>query len=217
MGELSLTEIGQSRGRSVSGRNPSQRTARIASKVRYLKASRSLEYRSKRGFASLVNQTTLSYLAETLEDTSLLARTVANHLSPGDVVLLEGDLGTGKTAFVKAVARSLGFEGPVTSPTFTFANHYPAKHFDILHIDVYRVADIEEFRDLGLEEFMDDACTLVEWGNLVSAEFADALAVSIAFAEMTGDGRRFTLSGRGPRSKALLSEIRRGHLRVVQS
>lgn len=99
--------------------------------------------------------------AETFE----LGRKLAQRLKPGDVLSLEGDLGTGKTALTKGIAAGLGIAGPVTSPTFTLVNTYEGKTV-LHHFDVYRVDDPEELYTIGWEEYFDDdAITVVEWGD----------------------------------------------------
>lgn len=102
---------------------------------------------------------------------------VAARLRPGDVVLLKGDLAAGKTTFVKAVAGALGSAEVVTSPTFALAQFYRTPETRILHIDTYRIADLAEYRDLALEEYAEDAITLVEWGEKIAGEFPCRLEI----------------------------------------
>ncbi len=100
--------------------------------------------------------------AETREAGARLAAT----LGPGDTVLLEGSLGSGKTVFVRGAALSLGVDPrEVRSPTFTLVNIYPG-HFPVYHIDLYRIEKPEELEELGLEEFLgSDGVALVEWAE----------------------------------------------------
>ncbi len=113
------------------------------------------------------------------EGTAAVAALLAPHLRIGDVVLLKGGLATGKTTFVKAVASALGSRTPVTSPTFTLAHFYPFDQGKILHVDAYRLSSIHEYRDLGLEEYIDEVITLIEWGDQVADEFPDHLMVDL--------------------------------------
>ena len=89
-------------------------------------------------------------------------------LEPNDVVVLVGDLGTGKTVIAQGIAAGLGVEGPVVSPTFTIAQEYEGR-LRLNHLDVYRLDRVQEAIDLGLDEMFADAVTLIEWGDGVRA------------------------------------------------
>jgi tRNA threonylcarbamoyladenosine biosynthesis protein TsaE len=97
--------------------------------------------------------------------TRALAASLAGQLQPGDVVLLNGDLGAGKTTFVQGLAQALGVEGPVQSPTFTIAAQYPTQLGTLNHLDLYRLVDPAELEDVGYEAFIDpvDGITVIEW------------------------------------------------------
>jgi tRNA threonylcarbamoyladenosine biosynthesis protein TsaE len=131
------------------------------------------------GRASLGTMPSCEVVSTGPADTADLAGRVASELRPGDVVLLTGGLAAGKTTFVTAVAAALGYDGPVTSPTFTLANFYPAPALTVLHVDTYRLGSAGDFIDLGLADFMDDAATLIEWGDLVSGEFECVLRLEL--------------------------------------
>lgn len=104
-----------------------------------------------------------------VDDTRRLAAALAEQAQAGDVVLLSGDLGAGKTAFVQGFAAAMGVDEPVTSPTFTLANEYHGR-LDVHHLDAYRLEDLGEVIDLGLFELLDDgSVVLIEWGDAVSA------------------------------------------------
>lgn len=157
----------------------------------------------------------LRYAAATLEDTRALADLLAPLLGRGDVLLLDGPLGSGKTAFVQALASALRYRGPVTSPTFTIANFYASDSLTLLHIDAYRLDSIAEFRDLGLTDYAGDCCTVIEWGEKVTEEFTTYLEVQVTFGDDSEEAREFVLSGAGPRWAPVLQTMRRGHLRLV--
>jgi tRNA threonylcarbamoyladenosine biosynthesis protein TsaE len=106
-----------------------------------------------------------------VDDTYEIAEHLARQLRTGDVVLLKGGLASGKTTFVKAIARALASPDLVTSPTFTLAQFYSAGSGTILHIDAYRLSGIHEYRDLGLADYVDESITLVEWGESVMEDF----------------------------------------------
>lgn len=131
-----------------------------------------------------------------VDGTRALGAAVAAVVDTGDVVLLVGDLGAGKTAFVQGFAAALGVTAPVTSPTFTLANRYEGRMV-VNHLDVYRFDCPEEVSDLDLPEILDDGVTLVEWGDTISAALgSEHLSVTIRFGEGDAD-RRIELQGRG--------------------
>lgn len=109
------------------------------------------------------------YMIKTLspEETAGLGEKLAPFLNAGDLICLNGDLGAGKTRFVQGLARGLGVDGPVTSPTFTLINEYQGK-LPLYHMDVYRLGDPLEMEDLGYEEyFYGDGVTVMEWAGRV--------------------------------------------------
>ncbi|MFA5883538.1 MAG: tRNA (adenosine(37)-N6)-threonylcarbamoyltransferase complex ATPase subunit type 1 TsaE [Acidimicrobiia bacterium] len=136
--------------------------------------------------------------AHSPDETDALARRVADVLEGGDVVLLAGDLGAGKTAFARGLGGGLGVLEPVVSPTFTLAREYRGR-LRMLHVDVYRLDRVQELLDLGLDDLGgDDAVTVVEWGDVVSHEFVpDRLEVALEFVADEPDARRITVSPRG--------------------
>jgi len=140
---------------------------------------------------------------------SAATRAVAARLAPalrsGDVVLLEGDLGTGKTTFTQALAAALGVERAVTSPTFTLMNIHPTKAgFDLVHVDAYRMERLSEVVELALPELLDDgAVVVVEWGERAAPALPGDRMV-IRFEYGPGEGsRRLTIEAVGARWEAL--------------
>ena len=111
------------------------------------------------------NNGVIKYFSHGLEDTACLAQKVAERLNGGEVILLNGQLGAGKTAFTKCLAKSLGVKDTVTSPTFAFMKEYSGR-LPLYHFDLYRVADEDELYELGLNEYlyMDGVC-VVEWNK----------------------------------------------------
>ena len=103
--------------------------------------------------------------------TQALAGRLAPVLRPGDLVLLQGDLGAGKTTFTQGLARALGVDEAVTSPTFVLMNIYRTSvGFDLVHVDVYRLDRLSEVVDLALPEMLEDgSVVLIEWGERAAA------------------------------------------------
>ena len=119
--------------------------------------------------------------------TRRLGAALADLVVDGDLVVLTGDLGAGKTVFTQGVAAALGVDAPVTSPTFTLANRYEGR-LVVNHIDVYRFESIDEALDLDLPELLESGVTLVEWGDTISSVLPpDRLEVRIEFGEGDDD------------------------------
>ena len=114
-----------------------------------------------------------SIIVNNLKETKMLAKKFAKLLSGGSIVLLNGDLGAGKTTFTKWVLKYLGVKGDVTSPTFTLMREYHTKKFDIYHFDMYRLSSGEEAIEFGLEEYIysDSGRNIVfiEWSENISS------------------------------------------------
>ncbi|AEV70290.1 ATPase, YjeE family [Acetivibrio clariflavus DSM 19732] len=101
------------------------------------------------------------------DETVQVGKALGSILEKGDVVLLSGDLGTGKTALTKGIASALGVEDYITSPTFTIVNEYSAE-VPLYHFDVYRIADPDEMYDIGFEEYLyGDGVVVIEWAELI--------------------------------------------------
>src|SRR6478736_5658608 len=123
------------------------------------------------------------------EETATIGRELAATLSAGDVLLLYGDLGAGKTAFVRGLAEGLGVSGEeVSSPTFTLIQEYRGGRLTLFHVDLYRIEDPREFDELGLDEIAVDGVLAIEWAEkLPSPPRRGATVVRIAHGD---DDRR---------------------------
>src|SRR4029079_19229209 len=109
-------------------------------------------------------------------ETAAAGRDLASHLSAGSVVLLFGDLGAGKTAFVRGLAEGLGVSaGDVSSPTFTIMQEYRGGRLPLYHVDLYRLNDPREIDDLGLEELAADGVLAIEWADRLTRPIAGAI------------------------------------------
>jgi tRNA threonylcarbamoyladenosine biosynthesis protein TsaE len=140
-------------------------------------------------------------LSRSAEETVSAGKAFAGTLRPGDVVALTGTLGSGKTRFVAGVCAGLGVSVPVSSPTFTIINEYPAPFGVVAHIDMYRISTLGEVAELGIEEYFNDGCIcLVEWAEVVSGVLPP-LRYQVSFAHGDAENER-AIRIRGPREQA---------------
>jgi tRNA threonylcarbamoyladenosine biosynthesis protein TsaE len=143
----------------------------------------------------------LEILSHSQAATQAVAAAIAKTLLPGDVLLLDGDLGAGKTTFTQGLARAMGVGEVVTSPTFSLVRSYPtAFGVELIHVDVYRLDTLSEIVALGLPEMLEDgAVAVIEWGErALPALGPDHLGLRFALTDKDGE-RRMTLSPVGPR------------------
>jgi tRNA threonylcarbamoyladenosine biosynthesis protein TsaE len=133
--------------------------------------------------------------ADTLDDTADIARVLAGFLRTGDIVVLAGEMGSGKTAFTKAAAAALGVTEPVTSPTF---NTYSGDGVKVHHVDLYRLSRTDEIEDLAIDELARSGVVLVEWGDVGDDVIGDHLELRLAVGESESE-RDFALRPVGRR------------------
>jgi tRNA threonylcarbamoyladenosine biosynthesis protein TsaE len=147
-----------------------------------------------------MNEVNITLRTVTAEDTREVGEALSALLRARDAVLLTGELGAGKTTFVQGVARGLGIEEQVSSPTFTLIKEYSGI-LDVAHVDVYRLDRIQEVVDLGLDELGDGQdVLLVEWGDAIEDLLpSDRLRVQLDPEDPTGAGeaRSIAVSGAG--------------------
>jgi tRNA threonylcarbamoyladenosine biosynthesis protein TsaE len=130
-------------------------------------------------------------------ETADVGRALASRLSPGDVVLLFGDLGAGKTAFVRGLAEGLDIAADeVSSPTFTLVQEYRGGRLPLFHVDLYRLNDPREIDDLGLDELTADGVLAIEWAEKLPRPTPGAIVVRIAHGD--ADSRIVTLTTPAP-------------------
>ena len=140
----------------------------------------------------------LELRARTAEETREVGEAMSASLRARDAVVLTGELGAGKTTFVQGVARGLGIEDQVSSPTFTLVKEYRGI-LDIAHVDVYRLERVQDVVDLGLDELGDgEGVLLVEWGDAVEDLLPDdRLRVELTTEDLLSDVRRLRVSALG--------------------
>ena len=150
----------------------------------------------------------MTYLADSPDATHLLAESLAPRLAPGDVLLLEGGLGAGKTHFARGLIFAL-LDDPeeVPSPTYTLVQSYPGRTGEIWHADLYRITDISEIEELGLSEAFEGAVCLVEWPDRLG-DLWPADALLLTFEETGSDAaRRIGFSWSDPRWADKLKDL----------
>jgi tRNA threonylcarbamoyladenosine biosynthesis protein TsaE len=149
-----------------------------------------------------VNTEPAVFRTASADETRALAAAFGRVAAVGDVLLLEGPLGAGKTVFVQGLAAGLGVAAAVRSPTFVLVTEY-AGRVPLVHVDLYRIEHARGLDGLGLEEREDDAVLAVEWGERLLDRIADG--VHARFEEEAGGGRRIALTALGERGRAWLS------------
>ena len=109
----------------------------------------------------------LKIVSSNLNDTLSFGKKLASKLSNGDVVVLSGELGSGKTKLTEGILSYFNLENEISSPTFTIVNEYIKNDINIYHFDVYRLEDSSEFYDIGGDEYFDKGICIVEWGEII--------------------------------------------------
>lgn len=131
----------------------------------------------------------LKLITESAEETSKIGEQLGRLVNKGNIICLSGDLGAGKTAFTKGIAKGMGVEDYVTSPTYTIINEYEGR-LPLYHFDVYRLNDVEEMYELGYEEyFFGDGVVVLEWADIVR-EIVPKERLWITILNTKGDNSR---------------------------
>lgn len=151
----------------------------------------------------------ISLATKSPDDTQAMGAAFSALLQSGDVVLLTGDMGAGKTTFVKGLGAGFGVAEPITSPTFVLLHTY-AGRLPMHHADLYRLEQIEEVLDLGIMELIDDGgVALIEWADRGLPAFpADVLNMQFSYDDDDENMRRFELRGNGKRWATRMDEVR---------
>lgn len=110
---------------------------------------------------------TFKIISKNPSQTIDLAEKIAAKLKKGDIIVLSGELGAGKTKFTEGILTYFGLRNEISSPTFTIVNEYNASKFDIYHFDLYRLADLDEFYAIGGDEYFSKGICIIEWGELI--------------------------------------------------
>ncbi|MBR3132774.1 MAG: tRNA (adenosine(37)-N6)-threonylcarbamoyltransferase complex ATPase subunit type 1 TsaE [Clostridia bacterium] len=126
------------------------------------------------------------FISNSENDTKLIAREFAKKLKNGDVVVLTGDLGSGKTKFTEGFLSYFGLENEISSPTFTIVNEYKKDDISIFHFDVYRLDNEDEFYAIGGEEYFEKGICLIEWGEMIEGALPNKY-IQISFSRNLDD------------------------------
>ena len=140
--------------------------------------------------------------------TASLGKAFASFLKKKDVVLLEGDLGGGKTTFIKGVLKGLGYRGRVLSPSFTLLRQYNAKDTLVHHVDLYRLEEADLF-SFGLEDYLSvaEGFTLIEWGERLERFIPQYIKIKFLFKGQTKRNIYFSLKGYAAKRDKFLKEV----------
>lgn len=131
------------------------------------------------------------------QETENFGQELSLKLKGGDILLLSGELGAGKTTFIKGIARGLGITSEITSPTFTLMNVYPTStNKNLVHIDTYRLNDEQELIDIGVEDYLGKPNTIcvIEWPEKISGLLKNKKTTSILLEHLENNKRRITIS-----------------------
>ena len=136
----------------------------------------------------------MTFLTNSPRETEVVGEALAKNLQPGAVIAYRGDLGAGKTAFTRGLARGLGYVEPVTSHTYTIVNEYLGGRLPLFHFDMYRLASSDDLWDIGWEDYLDrGGICAVEWSENVADALEDPVLITIE--KLGEDARRITLEG----------------------
>lgn len=144
-------------------------------------------------------------------ETQAVAAALADELAVGDLIVLAGDLGAGKTCFTQGLGVGLGITQRMTSPTFTLINRYDEGRIELNHLDVYRLDDIAETLDLDLPELLEVGLTVIEWGEEITEVLpVDHLTIRLRYPDVTAagdDDRIIEIEAGGPTWEARLTKL----------
>lgn len=134
------------------------------------------------------------FISNNEKETKQFAKNFASKLNRNDVIVLSGELGSGKTKFVEGFLSYFGLENEISSPTFTIVNEYQNDNITIYHFDVYRLSDSSEFYEIGGDEYFDKGICLIEWGELIKDALPkNYIHVTISKDENNTDKRRISI------------------------
>ena len=136
----------------------------------------------------------MEFITNSPQETEAVGTRLAEQLKPGTVIAYRGDLGAGKTAFTRGLARGLGIQDPVTSPTYTIVNEYLGGRLPLFHFDMYRLHSADDLFDIGWDDYLErGGVCAVEWSENVEDALEDPITVTIE--KLGEDSREITVTG----------------------
>lgn len=150
------------------------------------------------------------FVSKSENDTIEFANHMAEFLKNGDIIVLSGDLGSGKTKFTQGILKHFGLEKEISSPTFTIVNEYHKDDINIYHFDVYRLSDSDEFYAIGGDEYLNNGICIIEWGEIIE-DILPKDYIKISFTRDTSanfeDYRFLELKAFGPNSEKIINNL----------
>ena len=138
----------------------------------------------------------MEFITNSPEETERVGAALGKILRPGTILAYRGDLGAGKTAFTRGLARGLGYAEPVTSPTYTIVNEYLGGRLPLFHFDMYRLGSSDDLWDIGWEDYLErGGICAVEWSENVPEAVADAITVNILKDDADDNVRHIEIKG----------------------
>ncbi|MBE5806256.1 MAG: tRNA (adenosine(37)-N6)-threonylcarbamoyltransferase complex ATPase subunit type 1 TsaE [Clostridiales bacterium] len=149
-----------------------------------------------------------NFISKNENETINLAKNIAKFLKHGNIIILSGDLGSGKTKFTQGILEYFNLENEISSPTFTIVNEYNAENTNIYHFDVYRLSDSDEFFAIGGEEYLTNGICIIEWGEIIEDILPNDY-IKIIFSKDTQNDnyRHLQITATGESSKNIINSI----------
>ena len=149
-----------------------------------------------------------NFVSKSENNTIEFAYNLAKYLGKGNIIVLSGDLGSGKTKFTQGILKYFGLENEISSPTFTIVNEYHTNKTNLYHFDVYRLSDSDEFYAIGGEEYFNNGICIIEWGEIIEDILPDDY-IKISFSKDNNNEnyRNLKIEAFGQNSKSIISNF----------
>lgn len=149
-----------------------------------------------------------NFVSKSENNTIEFAYNLAKYLGKGNIIVLSGDLGSGKTKFTQGILKYFGLENEISSPTFTIVNEYHTNKTNLYHFDVYRLSDSDEFYAIGGEEYFNNGICIIEWGEIIEDILPDDyIRISFSRDNNNENYRNLKIEAFGQNSKSIISNL----------